>query len=336
MKHKTLRKDWPVLPIARWDRAGLQEWRANLPKARLHEDHDDLSCLSRISARRPLLKNALKWAESHNIDFIVDHTTTAGGYYNCGTGVVAIAKSSLRDTGFAVGVLVHEIRHAWQDYYGLIPSGGKRLADYFMRLALCEADATAHQKLAQEEHDIARSISKAQRDLIFFEKYDADSAVAQACRNDLLLARREMEKTTVIAPDFLRKAFKGWYLTMAGLYKSKARRFFGFELGVPGVTLKDHRFEYEPKFSDKKPRKAGVDISSFESIQKLSRSFNGRHYFNTAEIREFILRTALSADMASSSFFRFSNEEKHSPEINEIRRRQLLLRHHRGRDVFIG
>lgn len=339
MRQKKLRKDWPALPTVRWDRAGLLEWRANLPKARRHEDHDNLQELFQRRTRIPVLNNALKWAETHNIDFIVDHTTTVGGYYPPYTGVVAIAKSSLADTSFAAGVLVHEICHARQDFYGLLPTGGKSFTDYYMRLALCEADATAHEELTNRQSDIADDISLAKKQVMLLKEQNAHQWILT--KNHLFQDRsnQSMKRATDSADKALWSSFRGWYYTRALTYGTTALRNFSRELGVPGVTAKDYKFEFNPNFCRSKPPRKGIDITSFEGLQKLSRSFNGRHYFNTRDARNFLIMMALSPDEASSFFSYFnqicSKRFKHSPEINEVRRRQLLLKYHSGRDIVI-
>ncbi|HEY8190970.1 MAG TPA: DUF6782 family putative metallopeptidase [Alphaproteobacteria bacterium] len=309
-------------PRVRWDRGNLLEWLADLPKARRHEDHDRLSALFGHAAEIPVLKSALKWAESHNICFIVDHTTLAGGYYTPDTGVVAIALDCLYDRRYVLGALVHEIRHAWQDYYGFIPAGGKSFTDYYMRIALIEADATAHQNLAEWQFDIAENI-RAQKRLI----NEWDTLCAQ---RGLTSLQAKMENT-IYDRTKLWRDFKAWYRHTAKDYGENAQKLFGHALGIPGVQPVDYKFEYEPHPNNKEPQQEGINIARFEDIQKLSRSFNGHHYFNAASY-DFLQRIALSPDRASVFYERTCLKNY---ELEEIRRRHLLLKHHKGHDILI-
>lgn len=332
MKQKSLRKDWPVIPVKQWDRGNLLEWRASLPKARRIEDHDLLTGVFAQAARVPMLRDALKWAENHNIDFIVDHTTTAGGYYTFGTGVVAIAKLAFRDIEYAVGVTVHEICHAKQDHHGLFPVGRQSFAGYYMREALCEADATTHQRLAERQYALANEIRYWEKRSRETERiYGTDDWVTKGAKKAMSRVRAELD-AAVNDTGELWKRFKFWYIDKARHYGEASLATSGSALGVPGMRPTDYKVEYEPEYS--LPRE-GVDISSFEGLQALSRSFNGRHYFNTREAREFLARTALSPDRAANFFSSCAEQNTHRPEINEIRRRQLLLKHHLGRDVMI-
>lgn len=315
-KNTTLQRPVPQnnhRPV-RWDRGNLAEWRAALPLERRQEDNQKLATLFNEAAKIPVAKDALDWAHRHHIEFIVDHTAQAGGYYPVGSGVVAIVESTLssKNGSWPIQALVHEIRHAWQDYYDTIPTGGVTFADYFMRVSLIEADATAHQRLAEDQWLAAQEFNNA-------EYY-------QDVRNILLWSW-----------------FENWYQRWPDTYGYAALRAFGKALGVPGIESKsfDFNFEFEPHKNRKILPKKGIDIANLEDLRRLGRSFDGQNYFNVAD-RNFLLTHALSPALASSFYWPPGSDVELPKNPNgpgtladEIRRRQLRLKHHRGRDTMI-
>lgn len=90
---------------------------------------------------------ALEWARQNDVNFYIDHKATgrAAGYYIEGTGCIALVDTGkLPDPERCVEIMVHEIRHAWQDKHGMISTVVRDFGEAYMRLALLEADATAH------------------------------------------------------------------------------------------------------------------------------------------------------------------------------------------------
>src|SRR5690606_16166180 len=115
--------------------------------ARRKKDKARIRDIRRLMAKSPLGKELLKWADANNIRIEMDHQTQAGGYYYQGYKIVALsARSSNEDL---TGTLAHEIRHAWQDSHGMIPSLSDNLAqlqtpeDYITQIKFIEADAFA-------------------------------------------------------------------------------------------------------------------------------------------------------------------------------------------------
>ncbi len=125
-----------------WVRPHLAQWKKGMSAARVTQDRKLLRQLMRDAKRSPTAQSALNWAKAHGIKFIVDHTTNAGGYYCTSTGVVALSAAALDrtwDPYYGVEVLVHEIRHAWQDHHGIIPSvDNYRTAD-LARISILQA-----------------------------------------------------------------------------------------------------------------------------------------------------------------------------------------------------
>ncbi len=201
-----------------------------------------------------MLKEALDWAQAHGIEFIVDHTTIAGGYYFPGSGVVGLSKRMMNNKSYIVGALVHEIRHAWQDYYHMLPTAGKSFAGYFMREALIEADATAHQSLATRQYDLKRQIAIV-KDLMAQDwpelKPGQYEAQLKKCEQTLADTQRN--------PELLWDGFNRWYLSSKpSSYGNAALRRFAATLGVPNTETKDYMFEYEPYEGKPPPRRGGA------------------------------------------------------------------------------
>lgn len=298
-----------------WDRGNLAEWRAALPEERRRKDEEKLSRIFNLAAKVPELKDALDWARDHGIEFIVDHQAKAGGYYWVGSGVVAIVNSSFDDDAYATGVIVHETRHAWQDYYGMIPTVGKTMTDYFTRLSLIEADATAHQSLASEQYNISHWLDQERE------------------RNGLSVASLEKWLKDGDQNQYnLWRGFQTWYGDKALYYWRHSVKLFGSRLGIPGVHMHDLGAEYQPYAGRPLPRTEGIDITRPEQVRRLGKGFNGKNYFNVAANDAFA-REYLSPARAEVCY----REQKASGKprrpsriVNEIRRRQLRLKHHRG------
>lgn len=270
-----------------------------------------------------MLKEALDWARDHDIEFILDETTTAAGYYHVGSGVVALAKRKLIDKSYIIGVLVHEIRHAWQDYYHMIPTVGKTFADYFKRIALVEADATAHQLLASRQFDTAVDIAR-RRQWEQSEKKPVNNA-------EKLKASEEQFEKLKRDPQRMWASFDGWYRSWkARSYGDTALRGFGAALGVPGVEPMDFEFEYVP--DGPVPVEKGIDADGIEDLRPLGKTFSGMNYFNAAD-RVSLTREFLSAARATA--FYSEGEKPQDPLVREVRLRQMLLRQQKEQDIFV-
>jgi len=115
--------------------------------ARRKKDKARILEIRRLMAKSSLGKELLKWADENDIRIEMDHQTQAGGYYYPGYKIVALNATS--DNLTLVGTLAHEIRHAWQDSHGMIPSLTKdwdslqSVGDYITQIKFIEADAFA-------------------------------------------------------------------------------------------------------------------------------------------------------------------------------------------------
>jgi hypothetical protein len=301
-------------PEARWDRGNLAEWRAGLSPQRRAADRKKLARIFNLAAQVPELRDALEWAKDHGIEFIVDRKAKAGGYYTVGTGVVAIVNNSFKDISFAAGVMVHEIRHAWQDWYGMIPTTGKSFTDYFMRLSVIEADAMAHGLLTERQHGYSRY-----RD--HWEKSPPSP------RRDRELAWNERRlHDNVGANQYLWSDFTWWYSQHANYYGDNAIKLFGSKLGVPGVQKPDLQQEYDPYKDRRVPKVPGIDVTRYEELRRLGKGFKCGNYFNNAS-RDLLDRQILVPGSAAAMYA----GNRPVALANEIRKRELLLKRHKGK-----
>lgn len=322
---KSFAKAKDVIPAPAWNRGNLEEWRASLSEERRRADEERLSYLFNLAAKVPELKDALDWAREHGIEFIVDRQARAGGYYTIGTGVVALVEQSFCSDARAVGVLVHEIRHAWQDYYGMFPTTGKSFPGYFMRLSACEADATAHQQLAsgQYERSVLLDASRKKREAL-------DPTGIPELQKTVDDKQSDESK--------LWQGFQSWYRGKADFYWRFSASWLGSRLGIPGVTVPDLRIEYQPYKDKEVPKIEGIDITRDEQLRRLGKGFKGGNYFNVAS-RDQLAREYLSPLSAERGFTRlrpgFVYATSVRKTVNEIRRRQLRLKHERGYEALI-
>lgn len=306
-----------------WEREAFDAFKAGLSPARVARDEKLLADVFNMAAGVPILKEALDWARENDIAFIVDETTTGAlGYYNVGTGVVALGLGGLsrRYKSEVAGTLVHELRHAWQDVQGMIPTAGHGFAEYYTKVALIEADAEAHGELARRQ---AR-IHERQQDL---ENYEAaNPVVAQRLAVVVEKARAEAAQN----PQPLWGFFKNWFSSWrAASYGDTAAKHWGVKMGVPGVTKKNYRFEYKPYEGKKAPVLEGIDFSRPEQLRRMGKGFSGascKNYFNNAA-KDDLSRRILSPDLATRFYDR---AQKPTPLVRELRRREMLLKRAKG------
>lgn len=104
--------------------------------------------------KSPTAQQALWWAAAHGLDLrVVRSLKNAFGEYAYDGNINLLYRPHER-LERVVDTLVHEIRHAWQDHYGLLQSDDGKpllLSDKLTMQALYEADALAMGRLARKE-----------------------------------------------------------------------------------------------------------------------------------------------------------------------------------------
>lgn len=118
------------------------------------------------AAASPVARQALAWAAAQKVSVRVQAELQGSGAYDY-LGHVMIRRGPHTDIVGVVGTLVHEIRHAWQDYYGLLGAGGpaRSLNDRLIGNALTEADAYAFGELAKAECERLHGVRKPSADM---------------------------------------------------------------------------------------------------------------------------------------------------------------------------
>lgn len=284
------RKFYPPLR-PRWDGYLASEFRRIRPHERIEADDKRLKEIFALADKIPIFQEALDWARTHGVQFLVDRTCwDVGGYYMPGTGIVTISKNQLRHGTeiWAVRALVHEIRHAWQDYYGLLNRDLRKFYTDFAHTALIEADAMAFECLAKEQHMAAE--------------------FPQAC------------KLPENQDDFLWKSFKQWYSSYrAELYGDGVIKLHGaYQWRIPTVTPPRRNYEFIP-YVRRNPWVPILDLSSLQDLRRLGRGFKRGNYF-PREAREFLPRTALASSLVHNFYNAANGNQKKL--VTEVQKRE--------------
>ncbi len=274
-----------------WDKSALLKFRAGQTPQRKADDKKRLKQVFNLAAKSKSVKEALDWAMANDIDIVIDRTSrNVGGYYMNGTGTVALSDPAFWSESRLAGVIVHEIRHAWQDRQKLISTAEYRLDHYIIKNALIEADATAHQRLAEQEvrvFDTAgmiRKLAQKGQDTDWAEKNHAAEAQKIADPNAYLLAQ-----------------FKGWYTGgLPSLYGRAATQRFARQHGMTDVPLPDWNLEM-PMITV--PVDTGVDFLHRRALRKLGERYDGSNYFKSADLKQ-----VKAEQLSAASARRFFNQ----------------------------
>ncbi len=255
-----------------WDKSALRKFRDGQDDTRKEQDAAQLSRVFNLAAKSKLLKEALDWAAANDIDIVIDRTSrNVGGYYMNGTGVVALSAPAFWSDSRLAGVVVHEIRHAWQDKQKLISTAEYRLDHYIIKNALIEADATAHQRLAEQEVRIFES--RAQIERLREHRFDT------AWHRKSLAA--DLQK--IADPNaYLLEQFRGWYAgSLPSVYGRAATQRFARQHGMTDVKPPDWNLEM-PMIAVQ--TETGVDFQHRRALRKLGERFDGGNYFKSANM----------------------------------------------------
>ena len=286
-------------PDVQWDQVEFEAMRAGWSAQRLAEDDAIIKKLFKLSAQSPLLAEALKWAEKHGVKFFIDRTVGGcGGYYTPGTGIIAISARDLMAPRELVNTLVHEIRHAWQDYHGLYVSEPGEFREEFIKTSLQEADAYAFGEMAERQWMFASArkqgfLPRSYRGLAM-EKREvlANNFMSWFTSPPLLqyygeLATRDYQ----ISYDAYLARVNG-----TSPRKNKTRR-----RPVNKIQLQKPRLEFfgEPEFKvTRLVRHAGVNINNIQDVLQLGVNFSGtKNYLATLQpdiLPKVILRPSLA------------------------------------------
>lgn len=243
-----------------WDQRGFDDFMAKRDPVQEAEDQKRLKRLF-AAASAPVTREAFDWALQNGMKFFIDHSLqNAGAYYTMGTGVVGVGARYVNSPVIAQPLLVHEIRHGWQDKQGMIPTVARSFAEYMTQIALIEADASAWQYASEYQE----SASYHQR--VYHEKEI----------NWAELPSRE---------DLMGSEFIRWHQAHGKFYGETAVRRIGAKLGLADVTPVDFKMQFRP-YKDKNdaPVIRGIPTALDVVVEKLGSGFNAANIkgFNAA------------------------------------------------------
>jgi len=274
-----------------WDQSEFEKLKATWSPERIAEDDKRLQEIFNLAAASPTLKQALDWAKAHGIKFFIDRTAkNCGGYYQPGTGVFAIAEQYADPSAFAVETLTHEIRHAWQDYHGLIPRGlhapaaTPDFAEYFIQLSLIEADAWSFGKRAADELNMAPRIAHMKRN------------------NQPVPASLLPPESAALAKEFL-SWFSCFWVTK--FYGDAASKYYGKANGIYDGLLPVLNCEFSSKTP---PLGTGIDIANIENVIRLGEGFSGKNYL--AKLPRDMLPKKILRPSLAMSFYGAANDDQ--------------------------
>lgn len=298
-----------------WDQRGFDAFMAQRDPVQEAADQKRLKMLF-AAASAPVTQEAFKWAEENGMKFFIDHSLrNAGAYYTMGTGVVGLGARYANNPAVSLPMLVHEIRHGWQDKQGMIPTVARGFAEYMIQVALIEADASAWQ-YASERQETANW---------YYE---------EGMKTPAFPARELM-----LASEFAR-----WGAAHGTFYGETASRRMGSTLGLAKVTPVDFKTEFKPyigKGAPKVPKIRGIDTALEAVIDKLGRGFdaangNNPNYLASPEMRAHLENKALSVRLAHRFFQAAAKVPPLVKDVNKaMNRKQQQHRRKHGSDLYL-
>lgn len=273
-----------------WDQFSFEAFQARRDPARVATDKKRLSAVFNLAAASPTFKQELDWAKEHGVQFFIDHTTTVGGYYTHGTGIVTIAdrfvpKSDTEKSPLAASLLAHEIRHVWQDFNGMMTASHEGFLLKYIHTGLIEADATAFQMRVESECRQAFPDAPVYRrkPIPWRLSSAAGSGEDSAMETDNLPPPPEGDIEVLKAPPSLLEGFKGWYSSWKPEWYGN--RIAGIKLGLESAKIYPEFVCYSSS-----PHIGYFNPLSRQDIQKLGEGFDGDNYLDHPKAAGFLKR----------------------------------------------
>ena len=293
-------------PENRWDQTGFEKLKATWWRWRVAKNEKRLRQVFALAADSVVVAEALDWAQQHGIKFFIDRQANLGGYYTMGTGVVALTPSVFQNLPRMAEVLVHETRHAWQDYNGLLswdddtPRQGN-FNDFYINMALIEADARAFGKLAAAQVEISQ-----------LEKSDGSNWALPR------LKKAVADESAKLGKEFLNWFDKQWRPAYYGDAASKA---YGKKWGLYKGALP----ELKTEFNIKPSTVMGMDIHDRQDILRLGVDFSGTKNYLAALQPDILPKRILRPSLADT-FWGAANDKqiKLTTELRKAHLKQKL------------
>jgi len=296
-----------------WDQRGFDAFMAARDPVQEAADQKRLKMLF-AAASSPVTREAFDWAEKNGMKFFIDHSLqNAGAYYTMGTGVVGLGALHSSNPAVALPMLVHEIRHGWQDKQGMIPTAARNFAEYMIQIALIEADASAWQQASARQETASW----------YYE---------EGMKSPQLPAREEM-----MGGEFTR-----WHSAHGAFYGETAMRRIGTKLKLPGVTPVNFKTEFQPyKGKNKPPVIRGIPTALDTVVEKLGRGFdaantNAPNYLEHPALRAHLEKTLLVPRLAHRFFQAAAKVPPLVKEVNKaMAQKQRQHRKKHGTDLYL-
>lgn len=308
---------------ATWDQASFHLFQAQRLPEMVAEDARRLRHIFQESSS-PTFQKMVAWALENDVVFFIDHTLKrAGAYYTMGTGAVGLNASYADNPMQAAPLIGHEIRHAWQDKNGFIPTVGRDFAEYFMQISLMEADAFAFERLIEEEEAAYWGMG--------------DDFGVTIDNEDIDLGAGVFEDPAKNPQKVLQEAFTKWTGRRGQLYGDTAARYFGTQLGIPGITPTDFRMSFQPYRDSDKPVIHGIDVRDVEKALKAGKGFGSDdNYLDTPEMRAYLENKLLKPGLAQKFYRASNNLPPLVKEVNKrLRKAQAAHRQKTGSDLYL-
>lgn len=265
-----------------WDQQCFLAFQESLSQQRRQLDEFLLRRLLQRSSEYSLLARLLEWGDKHGVRYMIDRKCPENmAYYIPGTGVVALTQHAIQAID-APAMLGHEVRHAWQDYYGLLHTMGKNFSSFFIRAALVEADAFAFQSVSERDSRFATRTGS----LSFITRPDNEIDLAGYFRDWFSLSVRA-----------------GWY----------GRRYLSAAMNQNGLAAPEDisaRFE----FLSECEARYGLFLENLDDVTRLGKVPGGGNYMKRVG-HDFLLKTALSPSLATTFYGHASRQERADAEV---------------------
>ncbi|MDP2205215.1 MAG: hypothetical protein Q8K65_02810 [Alphaproteobacteria bacterium] len=296
-----------------WDQRGFDAFMAKRDPMQEAVDQQRLKNLFR-AASAPVTREAFNWAEKNGMKFFIDHSLqNAGAYYTMGTGVVGLGARYSNNPAIALPMLVHEIRHGWQDKQGMIPTAARSFAEYMTQIALIEADASAWQYASARQET-------------------ASWHYEEGMKSPEMLPREAL-----MGGEFTR-----WHNAHGTFYGETAARRMGTKLHLPDVTPVNFKTQFQPyKGKNKPPVIHGIPTALDTVIEKLGRGFDAANtdvpnYLAQPEMRAHLEKTLLSPRLAHRFFQAAAKVPPLVKEVNKaMTQKQRQHRKKHGADLYL-
>jgi len=250
---------------------------------RLQKDQERINYLLKEISNSPTGQPLLKWAKDNNLKIFMDDTLkSAGGYYTPTSGTVILG--SKQDDNYLIGVLAHEIRHAWQDYHEMIPTSFIDPKDYILQVRLIEADAFAYGELIREES----------RAFHINSFNNSSSGVSLEIEGFSPKRCQQLLESHPHRIQALKQLFKSFFKNDRSInfYEARSLNSCFIKLGLSDKINIDGEYK---NISIPYPTIKGIDVHNLDAIHQLGKTFSNDNYLKGLSMEALSLKMLFHA-----------------------------------------